>query len=114
MGGLYFWNRRTRETARQPPAGVNVVWIGTLDEGGRLPLLAQGNACQYVRPSSSSWVAGLRGEGLGIPSPLLGCHSALLSRQEWFWRVRSSPWYSSWWATWSGWLLQVAGGERGV
>ena len=32
MGGLYFWNRRTRETARQPPAGVNVVWVGTLDE----------------------------------------------------------------------------------
>ena len=28
MGGLYFWNRRTRETARQPPAGVNVVWVG--------------------------------------------------------------------------------------
>ena len=26
----------------------------------------------------------------------------LLSRQEWFWRVRSSSWCSSWWATWSG------------
>ena len=25
MGGLYFWNRRTRETALQPPAGVKVV-----------------------------------------------------------------------------------------
>ena len=34
MGGLYFWNRRTRETARQPPAGVYVVWVGTMDEEG--------------------------------------------------------------------------------
>ena len=34
MGGLYFWNRRARETARQPPAGVNVVWVGTMDEEG--------------------------------------------------------------------------------
>ena len=28
VGGLFFWNRRTRETARQPPAGVTV-------DGGR-------------------------------------------------------------------------------
>ena len=28
------WNRRTHETARQPPAGVNVVWMGTMDEEG--------------------------------------------------------------------------------
>ena len=34
MGGLYFWNRRTRETAGQPPAGVKVVWVGTVDEEG--------------------------------------------------------------------------------
>ena len=34
MGGLYFWNRRTRETARQPPAGVKVVSVGTMDEEG--------------------------------------------------------------------------------
>ena len=44
---------------------------------------------------------GLRGEGLGIPSPLLGCHSSCL-RQERCWRVRSSSWCSSWWATRSG------------
>ena len=34
MGRLYFCNRRTCETARQPPAGVNVVWVGTMDEEG--------------------------------------------------------------------------------
>ena len=51
---------------------------------------------------------GLRGEGLGIPSLLLGCHSSCL-KQEWFWRVRSSSWCSSSRATWSVvgffWLL---------
>ena len=48
VGGLYFWNKRTRETAREPLAGVNVVWVGTMDEEGGLLLLAQGNACQYI------------------------------------------------------------------
>ena len=51
---------------------------------------------------------GLRGEGLGIPSHLLGCHSSCL-KQEWFWRVRSSSWCFSSRATWSVvgffWLL---------
>ena len=51
MGGLYFWNRRTRETARQPPAGVTVV------------------ACQYICPSSSSWVAGYGVSCLASPHP---------------------------------------------
>ena len=49
-----------------------------------------------------------RGEGLGHPLTPSWVPLLLLSRQEWFWRVRSSCWCSSWWATWSGWLLQVA------
>ena len=32
------------------------------------------NACQYICPSSSSWVTRYGGEVLGIPSQLLGCH----------------------------------------
>ena len=38
MGGLHFWNRRTRETTRQPQAGVTVVWVGMMDEAGLLLL----------------------------------------------------------------------------
>ena len=34
QGGLYFWNRRTRETTRQRPARVTVVWFGLMDEEG--------------------------------------------------------------------------------
>ena len=50
---------------------------------------------------------GLRGEGLGIPSPLLGCHSSCL-QQEWSWRVRLSS--KAWSVVGFFWLL----GERGA
>ena len=72
MGGLHFWNRRTRETARQPPAGVNVVLVGTMDEEEGLLLLAQEQTCQYICPSSSSWVTGYGVRGLASPHSFLG------------------------------------------
>ena len=56
----------------------------------------------------------LRGEGLGIPSLLLECHSSCL-QQEWSWRVRSSSW--CWFVEGDmecGWFLLVVGGERGA
>ena len=82
--------------------------------GGGLLLLAQGNACQYMCPFLLFLGGGLRGEGLGIPSPLLGCHSSCL-RQEWCWRVRSSSWCFSSRAAWSvvG-FFWLPGSERGA
>ena len=45
----YYWNRRTNLTAWDPPAGVEVVWVGELPESGgvhastyELPSLAPG------------------------------------------------------------------------
>ena len=30
----FYWNRRTRLSSWLPPEGVNVVWVGTMDEEG--------------------------------------------------------------------------------
>ena len=51
-GKTHFWNRRSNETAWNPPEGIKV-GLGR-HEGlpGGVVLLAQGLACQYVRPSS--------------------------------------------------------------
>ena len=53
------WNRRTNTTAWQPPPGVKVVWVGTVDEEGS-PTTGTGiRVSVSVWPSSSSWVRGL-------------------------------------------------------
>ena len=93
----YNWNRRTCETIWRAAAGVEVVWMGGRSDGG---MVWYSLRCLLGD--------GLRSEGLGIPSPLLLCHSSCL-KQEWFWRVRSSSWCFSSRATWSVvgffWLL---------
>ena len=102
-------------TAWDPPLGVEVVWLGELSAGGDVLVLEPGHwsHCAYT-PSAAFWVTGygVRAWHPLTPSwvPLL-----LLSRQEWFWRVRSSSWCSSWWATWSGLgFFRLLGGERGM
>ena len=62
IGKSYHWNRRTRSSSWSPPEGITVVWV------------VKGYTCQYVYTLRCLLGDGLRGEGLGIPSPLLGCH----------------------------------------
>ena len=71
--------------------------------GGRSLVLAQGYPCQYIRPLSLLSETH-RGEGLGIPSPHLGCHfwrlfGVVLLPEEFFgsglfWEVPSSLMFS--------------------
>ena len=83
---------RTRVTRWKPPSGISVVWVGTDGRGGG-PLLLTGTGLRVsvhatfllCLPSEAH-----RGEGLGIPSPLLGCLSGNLVR----W-LRISRTYSS-------------------
>ena len=69
----YYRNRRTRETTWR---AVEVVWVGETSAGscgtGTRSLVS------LHITASLGWFLGdgLRGEGLGIPSPLLGCHSS--------------------------------------
>ena len=106
----YYWNRRTSETTWRAPVGVKVVWVGEMSVG---KVLWNWNQITRLTAHDGLPSDGRRGEGLGIPSPLLGCHSSCL-KQEWFWRVRFSSWCLSSKATWSVvgffWLL----GERGA
>ena len=92
-------------TTWRAPVSVQVVWVGEMSAGKVLWYWNQvtGLTAHIGLPRLPFLGDGIRGEGLGIPSPLLWVLLLLLSRQEWFWRVRSSS------ATWSGWLLQVAG-----
>ena len=82
-GKTSFWNRRTHETVWKAPADVDVVWVATEGKrGGRL-LLAQGNLCQNLGPSSSSsWVMGGGVRGLASPHPILGASA---------WKFSASP-----------------------
>ena len=47
-GRTYFWNRRSNLTVWQPPAGIQVVWVGERDEEGGGLVLAQWHPCQYI------------------------------------------------------------------
>ena len=77
-GRTYYWNRRTRATRWKPPPGIRVVWVGEKFSGGR-----SGTGTRVPVPVHMTSLLCLlseahRGEGLGIPSPHLGCH---------FWRL---------------------------
>ena len=50
----YCWNRRTNSTAWVAPAGVEVVWVGKQEKGGRYLVLAQTHSCQYVCPPTAA------------------------------------------------------------
>ena len=69
----FYWNRRTNATAWKPPPGINVVWVGEKLEGEesgtgtRLPVPVHMTSLLCLLSEA------LRGEGLGIPSPLPGC-----------------------------------------
>ena len=66
-------NRRSKETLWQPPAGIEVVWIGKQEEevsGTGTGVLVSARLSSLRCLLSD----GLRGEGLGTSSPLLGCH----------------------------------------
>ena len=70
----YFWKRRTRATKWKPPPGIRVVWVGEKGSGGR-----SGTGTRVPVPVHMTSLLCLlseahRGEGLGIPSPLPGCH----------------------------------------
>ena len=76
-GKTYYWNRGSNLTVWQPPAGLEVVWVGAQDGGGREGSTAGTSAPMSVRmPSLRCLLVDARGrsEGLGIPSPHLGCH----------------------------------------
>ena len=72
-GKASHWNRRTNATVWQSPPGVNVVWVGKLDEEGSRTTgtgirVSVGMAFLLLLGD------GQRGEELGIPSPLHQCH----------------------------------------
>ena len=114
IGKSYSWSRRTNLTARDPPAGVEVVWVGALPARGGVRYWNQvtGFTAQYTAPLPS-WVTGYGVRGLASPHSLGA--TPLAVDAEWFWRVRSSSWCTSWWATWSGiGFFRLLGGERGA
>ena len=70
---LYYWNRRTNATVWKPPPDVKVVSAhraleegSTTDTRSLVPVCLTSLLC-YLGEAH-------RGEGLGISSPLLGCH----------------------------------------
>ena len=102
IGKSYFWNRRTNSTSSVSLAGVEVVWVAEKPERGNVWYWNQVTGLTaHKLPPLLSWVMGYGVRGLASPHSLLECHSSCW-RQGWFWRVRSSSWCSSWWATWSG------------
>ena len=62
-----YWNRRTRETTWRAPGGYR----GRLGRGESRSLVSL-----HINTLRCLLGDGLRGGGLGIPSPLLGCHSS--------------------------------------
>ena len=78
----YYWNRRTRLSSWLPPEGIKVVWVGMRDTEGR----STTDTTKHV-PVLGSFLLflladGLRGEGLGTPSPHLGCLSRRRQRRH--------------------------------
>ena len=74
IGKSYYWNRRTRLSSWSPPEGITVVWVGTRDEEGVFSTGTGIHVSVRIHSFRCFLGDGLRGEGLGIPSPLLGCH----------------------------------------
>ena len=66
----YYWNRRTNSTAWDPPAGVEVVWVGEMS-AARFCGTGTRSHCAYT-PSAASWVTGCGVRGLASPHPFLG------------------------------------------
>ena len=97
----YHWNRRTRETTWRAPEGVKVVWMGGTSE--------------WCGTSSRSLVTlrmlflrcllgdSLQSEGLGISSPLLGCHQVRCAHRTpvwtslWLWSSSLCSSTRTWW-----------------
>ena len=80
----YNWNRRSHRTVWTAPAGVEVVWVGAQDEEG-----GPATGTRLLVPVGMTFLLfllgdGRRGEGLGIPSPLLGCHCVPVFMQPGF------------------------------
>ena len=72
-GRTYFWNRRSQATVWKSPPGVR--WSASARGRRRVMLLAKTHPCQSVTLSLLCLLSEAhRGEGLGISSPLLGCH----------------------------------------
>ena len=46
-GKSYYWNRRTNLTSWDPPAGVEVVWVGSCWKE-EVYGTGNGHSCQYV------------------------------------------------------------------
>ena len=56
-GKPYYWNRRTRASAWQPPPGVKVVWNGERNEEGLVWYWhRETRVSTFDLPPSSSWV----------------------------------------------------------
>ena len=77
-GKPFYWNRRSHETFWTPPEGVKVVWIGEQTATGRGGGVGTGTRKRVsVLMTSHRFLLAdwSRGEGRGIPSPHLGCHT---------------------------------------
>ena len=74
-GKTYFWNRRTRQSVWNPPPGIRVVWVATQNSeersatGTRAPVSVVSTSLLFLQDGRRP------GEGLGILSLHLGCHS---------------------------------------
>ena len=70
----FYWNRRSHETLWSPPEGVKVVWIGEQTAAGGFGTGTRKRVSVLMTSHRFLLADWSRGEGLGIPSPHLGCH----------------------------------------
>ena len=79
-GKPFYWNRRSHETS--PPEGVKVVWVGEQPASGGFGTGTRKRVSVLMTSHRFLLADWSRGEGLGIPSPLHGCHTRRRQRRH--------------------------------